>query len=431
MRNPSQLRTLMLSGAFRPPVLVRIYLVVAAGLALFYLASPLISYLIFWNILPKMSLTLFLIVLLIPIFAVRLLFLISDQLRFASKDLLFSFILLMWISVLQVLWYPTISAKTTQEDVLPILALTLIVPWTLWLGSESLVLLLAQGLHWRRIVGATYLCLICAVGYGIVKGFNMYGFVMLALQKSLSGEFYNYYIPLSDSLAITGLLLMGTVQGNKLYQQLGVYAITAVLLVFTFSRVTLVLFLIVGWSMLWIKSHWERKTWLFLALLVIAGTASFGLSLSTLLDDNPYFKGLYYSLERIRSILEGTDASFQLRLELVAENMNLIGRNWLLGAFMSEITEGRGKGTYIHNWLSFWISYGIGPFLLSLWCILVLLIKCWYMRRRSSLSLVAFSLLLFGFLSIITARAYVWPYIWFALGFAGAALRGRVSLQRR
>lgn len=421
-------RTSMELGAFTAPGLARIYLVWTAGLSLFYLASPVISYLVFWDVLPKISLTLFLSVALVLTFLIRLLLLLSDQLRFASKGLVLSFILLAWISILQLLWYPTVSTQLGQEDVLSTLALTLVVSWVLWFGGESLAFLLAQGLRWKRMVELAYLCLVCIVLYGLIKGFSMYEFLILALQKPFSGEFYNYYISLSDSLAITGLLLMGINQPNKFYQRAGIYAFTAILLLFTFSRATLILFLTAGLASLWVGSYtkYKQRYLLFLAigaiLLVLLLTNFF-------YKDVVYFKGIFYAIERVESIFAGTDLSFQRRMELLEEGVKGIRQHWLLGYFMNEAVE-LGKGAYIHNWLSFWVSYGIGPFLLSLWCIIMLLVKCWQMRRRSLLSLSAFGPLLFSCLAIIVARSYAWPYIWFAIGFAGVASGNRLSFYR-
>lgn len=414
--------------AFTASGLARIYLVWTAGLSLFYLASPVISYLVFWDVLPKISLTLFLSVALVPTFLIRLLLLLSDQLRFASKGLMLSFILLAWISILQLLWYPTVSDQLGQEDVLSTLALTLVVSWVLWFGGESLAFLLAQGPRWKRMVELAYLCLICIVLYGLIKGFSMYEFLILALQNPFSGEFYNYYISLSDSLAITGLIIMGINQPNKFYKRVAIYAFTAILLSFTFSRTSLILFLTVGLASLWVGSYTKYKH-RYLLFSTIAAILLVLLLTKLFYKDVVYFKGIFYAIERVKSIFAGTDLSFQQRMELLKEGVKGIKQHWLLGYFMNEAVE-LGKGAYIHNWLSFWVSYGIGPFLLSLWCIIMLLVKCWQTRRRSLLSFLAFGPLLFSCLAIIVARSYAWPYIWFVLGFAGVASGNRLSFYR-
>ncbi|MCX8062832.1 MAG: O-antigen ligase family protein [Anaerolineales bacterium] len=401
---------------------VKIYWMWAAGLSLLYLASPIVSYLIFLELIPEVPLMVFFGGLLVPTFMVRLWFLLTGQLRFLNRESLFSFILLVWVSILQLLWYPIVSAWIDPSDVLSTLALTFVIPWLLWLGGESLAYLLHRE-SFTKIIVVVYLSLSCAVIYGIWQGYNLYGLLIMALQKQLTGEFYNSYIPLADSLAIVGLLLMGTRRCNNVYVRLGVYITTAVLLIFTFSRAAFLTFVGVGLAFLWVSVQFRQKRQI---LGFILGAGIIILMLSLIMTDIPrktmvYLEGVQYLIGRVRSLLAGTDNSFQLRSEFLTRGMESLKRHWLLGAFMNEAIEGEGKGTYIHNWLSFWISYGIGPFLLSLWCLVRLLIKSWKARRNSCLSHLAFGLVLFCFVAVVAARSYIWPYIWFALGFAGVA----------
>ena len=399
------------------PGVAQIYLVLAASVSLFYLATPIISYLIFWEILPKIKLTFVLVGFLVPILASRFLLLISERLRFSTKESLWSFILLLWISALQALWYPVISTQIPPEDVLSTLALTLIVPWVLWLGGESLGFLFTQK---ERVFGILipYLSLAGVLVYGMMLGFRMYGFIMVGLQRPASGEFYNYYIPLGDSVAITGLLLMNGIKSNRFYNRLGIYILTAILLLFSFSRTSFLLFVVIGFVSLWIGSNVKQRRQLLLAFLgtgvitlimLLAGTDIF--------QTSNYLVGGYYLLGRVMDVFVGADSSAQRRAELLKIGVENLRHYWMLGHFMAETVE-VGKGAYIHNWLSFWVAYGIGPFLLSLWCILAILIKTW---QRRSLS--AFSLMAFTVLAIVVARSYTWPYIWFAIGFGSNVSR--------
>lgn len=111
----------------------------------------------------------------------------------------------------------------------------------------------------------------------------------------------------------------------------------------------------------------------------------------------------------------------QSRLELLRQGFHLLEQHWLLGYFMGEVMEA-GKGAYIHNWLSFWLAYGIGPFVLSIWLLLSLVVKSWCQRKGASLALIGFNLLVFALLAISLFRSYIWPYFWFSLSFAGASL---------
>lgn len=405
----AQTRSLKLPGV------VQIYLVLAGSVSLFYLATPVISYLIFWEILPKIKLTFVLVGFLVPILASRFLLVISERLRFSTKESLWSFILLLWSSALQALWYPVISTQIPPEDVLSTLALTLIVPWVLWLGGEALGFLFTQKerVFWILV---PYLFLAGVLVYGVMLGFRMYGFVMVGLQKPTSGEFYNYYISLSDSVAITSLLLMNGIKANRFYKRLGIYILTAILLLFSFSRTSFSLFVVIGLVSLWIGSNVKQRrllafwgTGVITLIMLLAGTDIF--------QTSNYLVGGYYSLRRVMDVFVGADPSAQRRAELLKIGVENLRHYWMLGHFMAEAVE-IGKGAYIHNWLSFWVAYGIGPFLLSLWCILAILIKTW---QRRSLS--AFSLMAFTVLAVVVARSYTWPYIWFAIGFGSSVSR--------
>lgn len=414
--NRFNIRATVQTRSLNPSKVAQLYLVSAASLSLFYLATPVISYLIFWEVLPRIRLTPFFVGLLVPILAARLLLLV-EQLRFSAQESLWSFVLLVWISTLQALWYSVISTQVNPEDVLSTLALTLVVPWVLWLGGESLAILFTQKerVSWVLV---PYLFLAGLLVYGMMIGFRMYGFVMLALQRSTSGEFYNYYIPLGDSLAMTGLLLMNGIKANRFYKRLGIYIFSMILLLFSFSRTSFLLFAVIGFVSLWIGSNKKQRRQFLLALLGTGGIILIMLLAGISIDifEN-YLVGGYYLLGRVMDVFFGTDPSAQRRVELLKIGVESLRHHWLLGHFMGEAIE-VGKGAYIHNWLSFWAAYGIGPFLLSLWCLLALLIKTW--KRRS---LLAFSLMAFTVLAILVARSYTWPYVWFAIGFSSSVSR--------
>jgi len=407
------------------PKTVQGYLLWAGGLSLLYLLSPVVSYLIFWEVLPRVSLTLFFGGLLVPTFVFRVLLLLMNHLRFMTAESFLSFLLLCWISLLQFLWYPIVSAQVNTSDVLSTLALTFVTSWILWLGGESLSHLFIQKRRLARtLIFITYLGLMCIVLYGITKGFSIYsGLMFMALQNPISGEFYNYYIPLADSLALLGLCLLAEIKATRIYKPLRIYFVTAMLLLFTFSRASFYLFVVIGLGLLCIKFQSGLTKHLIpaifigtsmLILIVILFPSTLSLDVSML---PPLFKRLILPLI-------GSDLSVEYRLQFLADWLEYIKQHWLLGYFMIEAI-GRGKGTYAHNWLSFWLSYGLGPFVLSLWIIISLLIKSWQRHKCSLASLIGFMLLAFCFLSVIVARSYTWPYIWFAIGFAGVASRDR------
>jgi len=106
--------------------------------------------------------------------------------------------------------------------------------------------------------------------------------------------------------------------------------------------------------------------------------------------------------------------------------------HWLMGRYLSEIVQGR-PGVYIHNWLSFWSTFGLGPFLLSI------LLMIFVMRKSTVLFIhdinspikeFFFMCSIFSIMSVTVARAYFFPYIWLVLS-TFPMIHDRVSKESR
>jgi len=99
---------------------------------------------------------------------------------------------------------------------------------------------------------------------------------------------------------------------------------------------------------------------------------------------------------------------------------------WLLGRYMSDVAEGRA-GSYIHNWLSFWTYFGIGPFLLSVILIMSALYKStkqFLKDSNSTMNELLFLWCLYMIMLIVAARSVSYYYIWFII-FGGAMINRR------
>lgn len=119
------------------PRIAQIYSVYLLGLLIFYLALPAISYLIFWGALPKIGLSMIYGFLLAPAISLRFLLLLTGQLPIRSSPLALGFFLLLGISVLQFIWFPTISAQLGTESFLSTLTFTFVGSWLVCLGAAS------------------------------------------------------------------------------------------------------------------------------------------------------------------------------------------------------------------------------------------------------------------------------------------------------
>ncbi len=403
------------------PVLPRIsglvwfYLIYAVSVLFFYLISPTIVYLILWERLPKIGLSIIYGLLLIPAFGLRLLLLLTRQMGIRTRHLAAGYLLLVWISILQLIWFPYASTQVGSQLVLSHMAFTFIAAWMLWLGGEALGCLIIQRPRFTRtLVITVYLGLALVIVDGVIKAFGLYGRAFFLFQNPVSLELYNY-LGLADSVAVTGLLLLGLLDRDKLYQIVAVYISTVFLLFLVHSRNSFYCFILAGLLVATYKFEYRQKQQFLLALLGISVVMVFLIMLGLLnLGDVLLF-------QRFTDVFTGTDPSMQKRWELLAEGLNILKENWLLGYFMGEVVE-IGRGSYIHNWLSFWVAYGIGPFLLSLWLLFSLLYKVWRQCKGNSLAPLGLGLMMFIILSISLARSYIWPYFWLGLSLSGSAL---------
>jgi hypothetical protein len=402
---------------------VQLYLMWALGLLVFYLVSPVISYLIFWGVLPRFKITLVSGMLLATTLGFRLLLLVTGQLPFRSRQLALAYLLLLWISILQYIWFPTISAQIGLEAFLATIAFTFVGAWVMFLGGEALAYLAAtqlSGLAWTGLI-VTYLSLAFTILNGVARGFRLYGMLLFAFRAPMSQELYNY-LALADSLAITGLLLLGKPSGRVPYKSF-IFIITLFLLLFAYSRASLFFFVFTGFILLALKFWSRRKQQLLLALSCagIAALTAFIVQPSLARIEGSLVERSHLVLERISAPFTGSDPSLQARWELFWQGLRSLEQHWLLGYFMNEAVEAQ-RGVYMHNWLSFWLAYGIGPFLLSIWLMLSLIARSWHQRRKNHLALLAFCLLTFTLLAIVFARSYIWPYFWLGVGFAATVL---------
>jgi len=123
----------------------------------------------------------------------------------------------------------------------------------------------------------------------------------------------------------------------------------------------------------------------------------------------------YFSTEAFRQGFLGTRAS------LWNQSIPLLKYYWLWGHFMYE-AELFKAGEYIHNWVSFWLEYGILPFTLSLILLFWTFISAIRQRSTSRWGNLTLTLMLYNLLMITLARSYIWRFFWFTLALSIAIL---------
>ena len=320
---------------------------------------------------------------------------------------LLSLVLLIWVILLQVVQAPLLIADSNvgSEVYLMTISSTVFGSILMWLvGSNA-------GNIWRLIEGRGRVVIYCLFGLlaliivhsVLVKG-EALSIDTFTIATSGSGN----YLEISDDVALTALLAFSLTK-NRL-GQLFVALLGAVMLFATLSRTSFYIFVLVVTLVLAIRNvKYLVVTGLILLLLVSETYLPVNL---TLLSDNASNRMLRLVADRL------TDGSYQMRRLLLQEGIKDLHDTWLTGEFLLEAKEGH-RGGYVHNWLSFWIAYGIGPFVL--FCVLFVrsgLKSSIVLLHRSDypflLWLSAYAL--FTGLCIVFSRSYVYPYVWFALG---------------
>jgi hypothetical protein len=111
------------------------------------------------------------------------------------------------------------------------------------------------------------------------------------------------------------------------------------------------------------------------------------------------------------------DSSYRLRNEILVKGLSDLDKIWLLGRYMNESVE-ENDGGYIHNYLSFWSAFGIGPFLLFVLLLLssfCKIVKQFLKDSNNPVNELNFLWGIYMITLIITSRSYTYYAIWFVL----------------
>ena len=405
----------------------RVYNAAVLGLLYAYLLVPAWGYLIFLGLLPKIRLTLVFGVLLIPVLMLRFWLLMTQKRPLPDKRYALLWGLLLWVTILQIAWAPNILSRLNASIYLSVIAFS-VGAYIFVLGSELMAFHISAHDTWSRIIWTglvvIYAVFILMIAYGVARYFFNYHQLVFLFVLYNPKRIYNYQV-LSDTFAIISLLVMARYGATGLFQRLAIYSISALFLFFSYSRASVAAFLVAGGLLIVIQSwkHNRQRKMLFGAtlggvLLLIAMVIGFeALSMDA---ENTGFLSLV--IQRFFSMNTFRNSSFQGRFQYWNQSLPLLKDYWLKGRFLYEAVLFE-KGAYIHNWMSFWLAYGILPFLLSLvlslWTFVTSLKQCF----SNPWAPLACGLLIYNLIMIVTARPYIWVYFWFTLALPMALLR--------
>ena len=388
-----------------------------------YLLMPMWGYLIFLQLVPSVPLSVVFAGLVALVLGLRGVMWLKWRWRLPSRRYALLWLLLIWITLLQLFWGPKTIFQAAPGMYLMTVALT-IGAYLFLLGCEVFAFHIAKGTAWAdwiwRGVALVFALLLLTVAAGVALSMIKYHQILFYFVRNRPRAVYNYQL-LSDTLAVVSLMVMARYGAGRLLRSLGIYVITAGALFFAYSRASLLVYLLVGGvlAMLLVWSDTRQRRWLFWG-------AAAGLGLGLL--------GFFFARARLgaggafNTVLTRyfSPQSFwvdfwNVRLRLWNQSIPFLRSYWLWGRFMYEAIVFKA-GDYIHNWVSFWLAYGIIPFALSLYLLLVTLVATVRGMRSQPWGRLAFVLVLYNVLMIILARAYVWRFFWLTLALPIALL---------
>lgn len=127
------------------------------------------------------------------------------------------------------------------------------------------------------------------------------------------------------------------------------------------------------------------------------------------------------------------DASYLGRKGQFEEGINDIKEFWLTGRLFREVERTGNSGTYMHNILSYWVEYGLIPFLLLLYQSVIYIYKNfinYFKHPENYIIEMVFFTSMYMIVSILISRSYTYPYIWFTIA-ASARLNDVIKCENR
>ncbi len=245
-----------------------------------------------------------------------------------------------------------------------------------------------------------YCAAICWTAYTLNSAVTVNTNTLITLNANFN------YLFISDTFAIFTFIVMWLVfQSTTLRWLIAINSMA--LLYVTRSRTVFFLFIFCLFITVILQTK-NKKNWLILGIIALL---FFALGGNDLIFNNQ--NSIIFSL-----IFDTShDESFISRQELFTNGMKVLKDYWVLGLPLAEVWI-ESPGEYFHNFLSFWVCFGILPFTcfvaLSIYCVskLITLLRIDPLNKLTMFLVIYF---LFVYIEIITSRAYVYPYVWACL----------------
>lgn len=262
------------------------------------------------------------------------------------------------------------------------------------------------------IYGCAWLFLIACVALGTYQSYSQFGLLYIYFRNWELDSTFNYQV-MGDMVAVVSLLVLARVPR---YWKVPFFFLSMAAVALCFSRSAALCFAAAALVILFAGNK-GRDLLFTMAVAVLGFMITFsGIPNATSLGQSP-FAAL---TNRINQVTQGVDQSLLGRQEIASEFAQIFERDWLFGELFYELNGSFGEGGYLHNIISYLLTYGAPTFILLLAAIFLAGHSALRRISHSPIYLGIGAVLLFSVLSAALFRSHVWHILWFALALVAS-----------
>lgn len=273
----------------------------------------------------------------------------------------------------------------------------------------------------RRYKRLSILCLIIFIGlilFSTLRTYRLYD--VFEIFSPGADDFSISYISYADNVAVIFIFLCIYSKNRALgvtWFLTGTFILSALL-----SRGALIVYVLAFLFYYLLRSVTSLRRLMFSILICLLFCLLFYFMLKSIrfadeLVKNSRALSILHNIIELKSFSQlYRDDSYLGRSYILRYSLNDLKNIWFAGSFMHEI-DLLGPGNYIHNWLSFWVCYGIIPFAVLIFIVVKTYIKNIAGYIGSNSPFIKF-ILIFGFFNlfhIMFDRTYYYYYMWFSI----------------
>lgn len=215
----------------------------------------------------------------------------------------------------------------------------------------------------------------------------------------------SYYLYIGDALSVFAIMIYSEIKYKKLF------LISTVILLYKIGSrtsfmlfIAICIFLIIRKFYISFKLTYKKLLIIFSGVMIIGGICV-ALSSADLSGNRMLSMFDFDSIEN--------DSSLGSREKISKQNLNDLPNIWFKGRVFREVELYGLAGRYNHDILSYWIEYGIIPFILISISLLILIYRTIKsIKHNDNFIKVCNMLFVFYLPMVLFSRSYVYPYLW-------------------